>query len=291
KKRKIKGEKMKKTILTTLAFSVVIGAAVAQAGNIPEFDAVCDDSTNYFAATNSAQYGQVIANNIGPLGPLELVSCWPADNTKQTYEEFTTTAGWLYDDPVFPGMLSALTDVYNEGTYHWNIVLQMKPESDLNINIYDSVLKHNEFSPWTAAEQTGRYRAPWGQLFFVPSANPQITVQAIPGKYHTPKFEAPVTLDARAIPGLQAVPLSSAVYTSKCLWADDIVVVMPETGTKNTSGQNMYNLKQGDMISVDIAIPGNNTADIRYGQDSVTVKYIGIIGTWLYAPVGPVTPQ
>lgn len=288
---------MKKTIVTTLAFSVLMGVAVAQAGNIPEFDAVCDDSTNYFAVANSAQYGAVIDNNIGPNGPLELQSCWPehyikTNNgtvTNTTYEEFTTTAGALYDDPVFPGMDSALTDVYNEGTYHWNIVLQMKPESDLNINIYDSVLKHNEFSPWGAAEQTGRYRAPWGQLFFVPSANPQITVQAIPGQYHTPKFTAPVTLDARAIPGLAVTPLDSAVYTSKCLWADDIVVVMPETGTKNSAGQNMYNLKQGDMISVDIAIPGNNTADIRYGQDSVTVKYIGIVGTWLYAPEAIVT--
>jgi hypothetical protein len=263
-----------------------MGAAVAQAGNIPEYDAVCNDTQNYFAMTNSAQYGQVIVNNIGPWGPLEIYSDWCkvalADGTWMEY--FNTTAGALYDDPVFPGMDSALTDVYNEGTYHWNIVLQMKPESDLNINIYDSVLKHNEFTPWGAAEQTGRYRAPWGQLFFVSTANPQITVKAIPGQYHTPGFNAPVYMDARMIPGLVATALRDAVYTSKCLWADDIVAVMPETGTQNTLGEKMYNLKQGDMISVDIYVPGNNTADIRYGQDSVTVKYIGIVGTWLYDP-------
>ncbi|KAF0189813.1 MAG: hypothetical protein FD168_111 [Desulfobulbaceae bacterium] len=273
---------MKKTIVTSLAFSVLMGAVVAQAGNIPEFDAVCNDEENYFAISNSAQYGQVIVNNVGPSGPLNLRSCWVRTPNQLAYEEFTTTAGELYDDPVFPGMLSALTDVYNEGTYHWNIVLQMKPESDLNINIYDSVLKHNEFSPWGYAEQTGRYRAPWGQLMFVPSANPQITVQAIPGKYATPGFTSPVTLDARTIPGLGKVTLDDAVYTSKCLWTDDIVVVMPETGTTNTVNQRMYNLKQGDMISVDIYVPGNNTADIRYGADSITVKYIGIVGTWMY---------
>jgi len=273
---------MKKTIVTSLAFSVLMGAVVAQAGNIPEFDAVCNDEENYFAISNSAQYGQVIVNNVGPSGPLNLRSCWVRTAGQLAYEEFTTTAGELYDDPVFPGMLSALTDVYNEGTYHWNIVLQMKPESDLNINIYDSVLKHNEFSPWGYAEQTGRYRAPWGQLMFIPSANPQITVQAIPGKYATPGFTSPVTLDARTIPGLGKVTLDDAVYTSKCLWTDDIVVVMPETGTTNTVNQRMYNLKQGDMISVDIYVPGNNTADIRYGADSITVKYIGIVGTWMY---------
>jgi hypothetical protein len=300
KKKNLREKKMKKTIVTTLAFSVLMGAAVAQAGNIPEYDAVCDDTQNYFAMANSAQYGQVMESNIGPNGPLEYKSDWcrctleyPAslDNAQQGYyphppciklEYFSTTAGALYDDPVFPGMDSALTDVYNEGTYHWNIVLQMKPESDLNINIYDSVLKHNEFTPWGAAEQTGRYRAPWGQLFFVPTANPQITVMAIPGQFHTPGFTAPVYLDARMIPGLEETALKDAVYTSKCLWADDIVAVMPATGTKNTMGEKMYNLKQGDQISVDIYVPGNNTADIRYGKDSVTVKYIGIVGTWLY---------
>jgi hypothetical protein len=57
---------------------------------------------------------------------------------------------------------------------------------------------------------------------------------------------------------------------------------MPETGTTNALGQTMYNLKQGDRIKVTIQIPGNNTADIRYGQDNVILKYIGIVGTWYY---------
>lgn len=266
---------MKKTTLATVGISVLMGAAVAQAGNIPEFDTVGNDANNYFAVANSAQYGQVIANNIGPNGPLNNLSMF-------WQEYFSNTAGQTFDDPVFPGLDSALTDTWNEGTYHWTIVLQMKPESDLNINIYDSVLKHNEFTPWGGAEQTGRYRAPWGQLMFVPSANPNITVMASPGPFATPGFRAPVVLDARVMPGLGRLGLDKALYTSKCLWSEDIVVIMPETGTTNSLQQSMYNLKQGDMISVDIAIPGNNTADIRYGQDSVTVKYIGIVGTWYY---------
>ena len=60
------------------------------------------------------------------------------------------------------------------------------------------------------------------------------------------------------------------------------MVVMPETGSTNASGQTTYNLKQGDRIYVKVTIPFNNTCDIRYGQDSVIVKYIGIVGTWYY---------
>jgi len=59
-------------------------------------------------------------------------------------------------------------------------------------------------------------------------------------------------------------------------------MVLPETGRTNISGQTMYNLKQGDRIHVKVTIPYNNSCDIRYGQDSVIVKYIGIIGTWYY---------
>lgn len=256
--------------------SALLLSSTAMAGNIPEFDAVGDDSINYFAVGNSVQYGQVIENNIGPLGPLELFSDFPE-------ETFTNTAGMLFPDPCFPGYSSALVDVWNEAIYEWNIVLQMKPESDINLNIYDCVLKHNEFNIWEGAEQTGRYRAPWGQLFFTPSANPSVTVTASPGPNATPGFVQPFYLDARTLPGLQTVPMLDALYTSKALWEEGIVMVLPETGLVNAMGESVYNLKQGDQIRCTITIPGNNTADIRYGQDNVILKYIGIVGTWWYA--------
>ena len=161
----------------------------------------------------------------------------------------------------------------------------MKPESDINLNIYDCVLKHNEQNIWMEAEQTGRYRADWGQLFFVPSANPSVTATASPGQYATPGFTSPIIMDARTLPGLNIVALDDMLYTSKALWEEGIVMVLPETGTQNTTGQTVYNLKQGDSIHVTIQIPFNNTADIRYGQDSVILKYIGIYGTWYYGNV------
>jgi hypothetical protein len=175
-----------------------------------------------------------------------------------------------------------MTDAWNQGVYKWRIVLQMKPESDINVNIYDCVLKHNSFDIWEGADQTGRYRAPWGELVFVPTANPTMTVKAIPGPLATPGFTSPLTLDARTLPGLTLVAMEDQLYTSKAHWEEGIVLALPKTGETNTSGQTEYNLKQGDVIEVTVEIPYNNTVDLFYGADNVLLKYIGVIGTWYY---------
>jgi hypothetical protein len=282
-------------------FTIILIAALALsmpawAGNIPEFDAVGNDSSNVFAVYNQIQYGQVIARNIGYYGPINFSSDF-TDKCMGPYcldEDFFTSAGALFPDPCFGDFgnegpyLSAMTDAWNEATYEWIIALQMKPESDLNLNIYDCVLKHNTFTLWgtisaadAAAEQTGRYRAPWGQLFFTPNQNPIISVKAWPGDFPTPGFDAPFTMDARTLPGLDIVPLEDAFYTSKALWSEGIIMVMPETGVANFKGETMYNLKQGDLLQVQIYVNPNPT-DLFYGQDNVIVKYIGITGTWLY---------
>ena len=277
---------MKKVML--ILFAVMFVASTAWAGNIPEFDAVGCDWTNVFAAGNTIQYGQVITNNVGPNGQINKFSAgwfdWVKIRdvwTQVPVEYFKQTAGQLFPDPCFPGLQSALVDVWNEAIYEWFIVLQMKPESDLNINIYDCVLKHNQQPPfgpgiWGAAEQTGRYRAADGQLWFVKSANPSITVKAYPGQYATPGFVNPFILTARTLPKLDPVPLDGVLYTSKALWSEGIVVEMPVTTTTT------WALKDGDRIYVKISVPYNNSADIRYGQDSVIIKYIGIMGTWYY---------
>jgi len=267
---------MKLIKLIALVVAGLFIAVPAWAGNIPEFDAVGCDATNYFARANAVQCGQVIANNVGYNGPINYYSVFPRD------EFFRNTAGQLFPDPCFPEYLSAMTDAWNEAVYEWWIVLQMKPESDINVNIYDCVLKHNTFDVWEGAEQTGRYRAPWGQLFFVPTANPIMTVAAYPGPYATPGFTVPITLDARVLPGLDLVAMDQQLYTSKALWSEGLVMALPQTGNTNASGQAEYNLKQGDRVYVKVEIPGNNTVDLFYGQDNVILKYIGIVGTWYY---------
>ncbi|NVM57866.1 MAG: hypothetical protein HWN51_07090 [Desulfobacterales bacterium] len=263
------------TASTTVSEDTEVCPAPVSFRNRPEFDAVGCDATNYFAVQDIIKQ-QVVANAVDSFGrQINLFS----DFVSVELEFFRNTAGQLYPDPCFPEYVSALTDVWNEAVYEWQIVLQMKPESDLDLNIVDCVLKHNESDVWTAAEQSGRYRAPWGQLFFVPTANPGVTVEAIPGEFATSGFEAPFYMDALTLPGLFPVSLVNAPYTTKALWEEGIVMVLPETGATNGSGQTVYDLKEGDAIRVTVSIPGNNTTDIRYGKDNVILKYIGIVGT------------
>jgi hypothetical protein len=283
-----------KKILLALFLSLFL-ASSAWAGNIPEFDAVGCDATNFFARTN-LPYIVVTWQNDGYYGGIEWKSVFPKGRYAN-YEEFWTQAGQLFPDPCWgfdgrsvndldgmacSGLLSAMTDAWNQGVYKWRIVLQMKPESDINVNIYDCVLKHNSFNIWEGADQTGRYRAPWGELVFVPTANPSMTVKAIPGPLATPGFTSPLILDARTLPGLTLVAMEDQLYTSKAHWEEGIVLALPKTGETNTSGQTEYNLKQGDVIEVTVEIPYNNTVDVFYGADNVLLKYIGVIGTWYY---------
>ncbi len=285
---------MKFLKLTIILVTVLALTMPAWAGNEPEFDAVGYDYENVFAVFNFIQYGQVIQRTgaeFGTYGPVNFFS----DFTGPLYElgkfdlneGFETTAGQLQLDPCFGlspfGYFSALTDTWNEALYEWRIVLQMKPESDINLNIYDCVRKHNELDPgdWDEFEQTGRYRAPWGQLMFLPASNPEVSVKAWPGEFPTPGFEDAFTMDARTLPGLAITPLENALYTSKALWSEGIVMVMPETGVTNASGETMYNLKGGDIIQVQIYV-NPNPADIFYGPEKVILKYIGISGTYYY---------
>jgi len=267
----------------TVVFSAVLFiSALSWAGNTPEYDAVGVDTDNFFAATTI--YYQIVSQ--AKTG-LETDSDFNAGvqngwyGGHGMYERFHTNAGQLTSSPCYgEGVEVALTDAWNQGTYEWWIVLQEKPETDLNVNIMDCVLKHNEFDIWTAAEQTGRYRAPWGELIFLQASNPQITVEAFPGPYATAGFMAPMTLDARTLPGLTTVPLNGVLYTSKAIFPEGIVAALPATGNTNGSGQMEYNLKQGDIIHVMVNIPPNaNTADVYYGPDSVIVKYVGVVGT------------
>jgi hypothetical protein len=278
-------------ILSVLVFA----SAVAWAGNTPEYDAVGVDKDNFFA--QRILYYQIITDD-KPI--LEQLSAFDAEYEILQHpgilyrgEEFFTNAGQLKQSPCYPpncrfpgGYFAALTDAYNEGTYEWWIVLQMKPESDINLNIYDCVLKHNETDLWMYADQTGRYRADWGELIFDASANPIISASVIPGPWATSGFTAQfaasgeeLILDARTLPGLVSVPMEDVAYTSKGHFPEGLVLALPKTLNTNGSGQMEWNLKQGDVIHVKVQVPYNNTVDVWYGPASVLVKYIGIVNT------------
>ena len=283
---------IKKTLMI-LVMAVFISAPVL-AGNTPEFDCVGDDSANYF---NDAVRHMVVDNVDNSDGLLinlysDFSECY--DITGGICGEgFENSAGPLSVDSCFPEYRSAMVDTWNEANYCWQIVLQMKPESDLDLNIRDCVMKHNMTNVWMGAEQTGRYRAPWGQLFFIKSANPSITVEAYSGPWSTGSFGGPdcnkccgqymFTFDSRLQPTLEVVALKDLLYTSKALWEESLVMVMPTTGSTNMLGETTYNLKHGDIIDVKVVVPYNSTCDIRYGADNVVVEYIGIVGTEITA--------
>lgn len=287
-----------KKIAVILFMAITLATVPAFAGDVPEFDAVGDDSMNFFnddikdaVVANNKNFANVEINRFSDWELQQLIQfdvndtdTWPTGGDSlgsgyAPFELFFTSSGQLQSTPCFPGYLSALTAVDNYGKYQWVIVLQMKPQSDLDVNIRDCVLKPNQFNIWTAAEQTGRFRWPWGTLEFIRTSNPTITVYAIPGPFSTSGFEDPVLLDARRMPTLRKTLLDETYYTSKALWEEGIVVVLPETGTTNRRQDPLYDLHQGDMIFVEVITEGGTT-DIWYGPDNVVVKYIGIIGTW-----------
>ena len=268
----------KKLALTTLV--MVFLTVPALAGNIPEFDTVGDDSANVF---NDAIKDMVVLNN-----PINLDSdftdVWlphEFEGIHPAAEYFFTTAAAARPDPCFGDLFdyeSSKAGPWFENYYEWRIVLQMAPETDLDLNIRDCVLKENQRNIWFYAQQTGLYRKTNGKLVFKKKANPNITVKAIAGFKNIVPAGTTVYLDARRMPGLGLVCVDEKLYTSKALWEEGLVLAMPEPGGFNQCGEQLFPLREGDAIYTKVQIPFNNPVDIWYGPDNVSIKYVGIIG-------------
>jgi hypothetical protein len=262
---------LKKALLVMVAVALLCVPALA--GDRPEFDAVCDDSANYF---NDAIKDLVVTNN-----PWNLTSdwCFPVDPVEYFVPPVQETA-----DTCFPNYFSAFTQWRRPALYRWRIVLQMDPQSDLDINIVDCVVKHNSktvfgTNPFEGASQTGRYELSDGTPVFNPGANPQVTAVAFPGPNAVFGFGTPFDLVNRTQGGLFLLPFRDLLYTSKALWEEGLVARMPEYMVPNLSGQTEYPLSAGDIIEVAIFMPPSNPVDVRYGSDNVIIKYVGVDGT------------
>jgi hypothetical protein len=257
----------KKALLVMVAVAFLCVPALA--GDRPEFDAVCDDSANYF---NDRVKALVVGEN-----PWNLNSdwCFPVDPVERFEPPVQPT-----DDTCFPGYLSAFTQWRRPAVYTWYIVLQMDPQSDIDINIVDCVVKHDSATafgsnPFEGAAQTGRYELPWGEPVFDPGANPMVTVTAIPGPYAVYGFDAPFALTNRTQGGLFLLPFIDLLYTSKGLWEEGLVARMPEYEVPAPRGTE-YPLSAGDILKIDIKLPLSNPVDVRYGQDNVVIKYVAV---------------
>ena len=285
--------------LTILFLGMVFVASSAFAGNIPEFDAVGDDSSNVFNDAIKdcvvAAHNQINLASDWFLPVTSLMDCLGLRNDDPTslplgnyfiaQETFYTTAADAAADPCFDdcfvdvgGYESNKTGPWVQTSYQWLIVLQMMPETDLDLNIRDCVLKENQRNIWFYAQQTGRYRQADGKLVFKKNMNPRVTVCAVPGPKASPGFTKAFHMDARKMPNLGLTCLDDKLYTSKALWEEGIVMTMPVHNGTSVGGDPQYVLREGDMMLVTFNIPFNNPVDIWYGPDNVVIKYVGIIG-------------
>jgi hypothetical protein len=279
---------MKKVI--GLVVAALFLCTPAFAGDQPEYDTVACDATNFF---NGFVKKIVCEENLyAGVERINEHSDWtPIDAGEREF--FQSNGGQPKPDMCFNwparGLLynSRLAEAFNNRWFRWQIVLQKKPQTDLNVNIVDCVTKPNATTvfgsaPFDGAEQTGRYSGFLSPgTFWLVTANPRITVTAVPGPLADPAFatSGAFTLNARVMPGLGSVPLKGALYTSKALWEEGLVVEMPLDGGTDVDLKPTYRLFEGDALNIYVAVPGESTASIRYGRDNVSVKYIAIHGT------------
>lgn len=257
---------MKKALL--VMFTMAFLSTAAMAGTRPEFDVVGDDTDNVF---NCMAEGLVLTNN-----------AWNASSDFGA-EGFVAPAE-LTEDLCFPGYYSALTTRQRAAQYVYTIVLQMDPETDLDINIRDCVYKNNSQDifgdePNEGAFQTGRAVNFLGDNFFYPARNPMLTVRAIPGPYAVTGFNVPFYMTNKTQGGFNELPFVSLLYTSKAIWAESLVARMPQWQVSAPQDTTEYPLSAGDIIEVTIDIPHNGVTDLRYGEDNVSIKYVGETGT------------
>ena len=175
-----------------------------------------------------------------------------------------------------------LTPTWTEAEYEWEIVLQMKPATDLVLKLHGCVFKTGDNDVWRSGYQTGFYTVPWNpnQPIFVSTVNPRLTVRALPGPKAKEGFPTEgFILDTRRHSGLQVAPLVDSLVTVQTFGVESIVIAMPVEGGINASGQTMYSLSPGDRIKVTIGIPDNTTADVRFGESGAVLNYIGMKGT------------
>jgi hypothetical protein len=243
----------------------------------PEFDAVGQDSGNFFSSFYTSQ---VIANGTDHLG--RRIN----DHSAFGSEYFSTTAGSPTADACYSlpsrTYLSALTTAWSESVYEWEITLQMKPAADLCLTVNACVLAEGGIGLWEGARQTGLYKLPWApqKQVFAPGANPTVTVQALPGPHAVTGFPAGgFFMDARSLPGAELAPMVDSPLTLQAILDESLLLALPQAGITNASGQSVHELNRGDRIRVTIRVPYNSTADIRFGKDNVVMKYLGFAGT------------
>nr|WP_320014147.1 hypothetical protein [uncultured Desulfobacter sp.] len=268
-------------IMITMAFL----SASAIAGTRPEFDIVGDDQDSIF---NCLSENLVLSNN--PINAdsdftsvmdiyMELDPLGQVISIEVAKESFKAPAQ-LTSDLCFPGYYSALTTPGKAATYVYRIVLQMDPKSDLDIEIQDCVYRPSSETIFgstakTGAFQTGRAVNFLYDNFFYPGRTPSVTVKAIPGQFASSQFTKPFYFMHKTQGNFIPLPFVGLLYTSKGIWKENLLARMPIWQGQGACGTVEYPLSAGDIIEVTIDIPHNGVTDVRYGEKSVGIKYVG----------------
>ena len=115
-----------------------------------EFDTVGDDSAYFFLDRSQ---GRITENLLDDSG-----------RRINNYSDFTdelffSDAGMAMADPCFSGggttYQSIFTSPWTEAVYRWQIVLQMKPSSDIGLQITSCILEEAETDPWNYGRPNG----------------------------------------------------------------------------------------------------------------------------------------
>ncbi len=209
------------------------------------------------------------------------------------------------------GNTNARITAGNIGFYQWVIALPKKPSGEINLVLQCGIIKPDAFTFWgfesvlNCAAETGervtsnctRQEVPPGTNPLVVTALPKILAGVLPGPFNPVHF-TPFNLTAFRNPGTydpfgDDVPATPAPLVNgaagqvlngndpgtrillKSCMDKTIVVKLPVTGQVNALGQTEYDLEAGDIISVLMLVPRDNTVDVYCHSQSLRLMGIG----------------
>lgn len=206
------------------------------------------------------------------------------------------------------GQTNARITSGNSGYYQWTIALPKKPSGEINLCIQCGILKPDAFTFWgfesvlDCAAETGervtsnctRQEVNPGTNPLVITALPTITATVAPGPYaperwnqfHLTAFRNPGTYDpfGTGVPAplvngaagqvLVGTDPGTRILLKSCM-DKCIVVKLPVTGQVNALSETEYDLEAGDLITVRMNVPRDNTIDMYCHSQSLKVMGIG----------------
>ena len=219
----------------------------------------------------------------------------------------TITGPGGFDDR---GNVNAKISANNQGTFEWKIHVPKKPSGEINICIQCGILKPNAWafegynSVLLCAAETGerigaglcvRDEVDAGTNPVINSALPMITATAQAGifsPFYNPTSPPSFTLTAFRNPSSYDLTTRDKVmYDSESLQILDgsedtrvllkscmdkcVVAKLPVTGQKNAKGETEFDLEAGDLITVKMSVPRDNSVDIYCHQESAKIMGIG----------------